>query len=86
VATAAQPETADGVSQSTAGGANTENRFVSKAVKHHWYGDTSPWSEPQLEEYYSFKSPQARATTKVVILDRENPPQPRSSRTVESEN
>jgi hypothetical protein len=85
VATAAQPETADGVSQSTAGGRTTaENPFVSKAAKHHWYGDTSPRSEQQLEDHYSFKRPQAQATTKVVIMDRENPPQPRSARTVES--
>jgi hypothetical protein len=66
--------------------ANTkaENPFVSKAAKHHWYGDTSPRSEQQLEDHYSFKRPQAQATTKVVIMDRENPPQPRSARTVES--
>jgi hypothetical protein len=86
VATAVQPETADDVSQSKAGGAPTRKPdFLSRAVKHHWYGDTSPWSEQQLEDYYSFKRPQAQATTKVVILDRENPPQPRSARTVESE-
>jgi hypothetical protein len=62
-----------------------ENRFLSKAVKHHWYDDTSPWTEQRLEDHYSYKRPQARATTKVVILDRENPPQPRSARTVDSE-
>jgi hypothetical protein len=60
-------------------------RILRSAVKHHWYGDTPPWSEQQLEDDYSFKRPQARAPGKVVILDREDPPQPRSARTIESE-
>jgi predicted HD phosphohydrolase len=58
-------------------------RFVSKAVNHFWYGDTSPWTERRLE--HSFDEMQSRPTAKVVILDRENPPKPRSGRTVESE-
>ena len=58
------------------------NPIVSKAVNHFWYGDTSPWTERRLE--HSFEEPQARPTTKVVILDRENPPQMRSARTVET--
>ena len=56
---------------------------MSKAVNHFWYGDTSPWTERRLE--HSFDEMQSRPTAKVVILDRENPPKPRSARTVESE-
>ena len=59
-----------------------EMRSVSKAANHFWYGDTSPWTEQRLED--DFKELQSRPTAKVVILDRENPPQPRSSGTVES--
>jgi hypothetical protein len=58
---------------------------LSKAVKHHWYGDTSPWTRQRLEYYYGFNWTQARATTNLVILDQENPPQPRSARTVENQ-
>jgi hypothetical protein len=58
---------------------------LSNAVKHHWHGDTSPWSEQRLEDSYSFKGPHSRPTAKTVILDRENPPQWRSAQTVESE-
>ena len=58
---------------------------LSKTVKHHWYGDTSPWTEQRLEDNYGFKGPQSRPAAKVVILDQENPPQPRSARSVESE-
>ena len=25
---------------------------MSKAVKHHWYGDTSPWTEQRLEKQF----------------------------------
>jgi hypothetical protein len=62
---------------------NTETGFLSKAVKHYWYGDTSPWTEQRLED--NFKEVQLRLIAKVVILDRENPPQPRSAKTIESE-
>jgi hypothetical protein len=44
------------------------------------------WTRPQRhEDDYGFKGLQSRPTTKVVILDQENPPQPRSARTAESE-
>jgi hypothetical protein len=56
---------------------------LSKAVKHYWYGETSPWTEQQPEDMY-FKDLQSRPA-KVVILDREHPPQPRSAQSVESE-
>jgi hypothetical protein len=58
---------------------------LSKTVKHRWYGDVSPWSEQQLEDSYSLKGTQSQTNAKVEILDRENPPQPRSARAVESE-
>lgn len=61
---------------------NRKARFVSKAVNHFWYGDASRWSERRLE--HSFAEPQSRPTAKVVILDRENPPKPRSARNAES--
>jgi hypothetical protein len=82
VAAAAQLQTANDVSQSTAGCTNAETGFLSKAVKHYWYGDTSPWTE-RFEN--NFKDLQSRPDAKVVILDRENPPQPRTARTVERE-
>jgi hypothetical protein len=58
---------------------------LSKAAKHYWYGDASPWTEQWLEDDYNFKELRSRPTAKVVILDGENPPQPRSARTVENE-
>jgi hypothetical protein len=58
---------------------------LSKAVKHHWYGDTSPWIEQRLEDAYGFRGARSRPAEEVVILDQENPPQPPSVRTVESE-
>jgi hypothetical protein len=57
---------------------------LSTAVKHHWFGDTSPWTEQQLDYYYNFNGPRSRPA-KVVILDRENPPQPRSHSSLEIE-
>ena len=51
---------------------------MSTAGKDHWYGERSPRTEQQLDYYYNFKSPQSRPSARVVILDRENPPQPRS--------
>ena len=56
----------------------------SKAVNHFWYGDRSPWTERRLE--LSFDELQSQPPAKAVIMDRENPPQPRSARAVESEN
>ena len=67
------------------GRTNSRKLNLSTAVKHHWYGDTSPWTEQRLEDNYGFKGLQSRPTAKVVILDQENPPQPRSARTVEIE-
>ena len=55
----------------------------SKAVNHFWYGDRSPWTERRLE--LSFDALQSQPPAKAVIMDRENPPQPRSARAVESE-
>jgi hypothetical protein len=54
---------------------------LSEPAKHYWYGETSPWTEQQLEDNYNFKELQSRPA-KVVILDRENPPQSGSARTV----
>ena len=86
VAAPAQPEAARRASQSEAWGApNAEAGFLSKAVKHHWYGDTSPWTEQRLEDAYGFGGARSRPAEEVVILDQENPPQPPSVRTVESE-
>jgi len=52
---------------------------VNKTVKHHWYGETSPSAEQQLEDYYGIRRPPSRpAASKMVILDRENPLQLRS--------
>jgi hypothetical protein len=56
---------------------------LSKAVKHYWYGEKSPRTEQWREDTH-FKDLQSRPA-KVVILDREHPPKPRSARTVESE-
>ena len=61
-----------------------ETQFLSKAVKHHWYGDRSPWMWRRLEDYYP-EGTQVRPATKVVILDRQNPPQLRSAWIVESQ-
>ena len=80
MATAGQPESADDVSQ---GGA-ARRTALSKAAKHHWYSERSPWTEQWLKDDFSFKELQPRP--KAVILDRQNPPQSRSTRTVESEN
>jgi hypothetical protein len=52
---------------------------MSTAAKNHWYGDTSQRTEQQLDYHYNFKGSQSRPSAKVVILDRENPPQPRSA-------
>ena len=57
---------------------------MNQAVKHHWYGDTSPWTEQRSEDAYGFKGSLWRSTaSKTVILDRENPPQIRSGRAAE---
>jgi hypothetical protein len=58
---------------------------LSKAVKHHWYGDTSPWTEQRHKDAYGFRGARSRPAEEVVILDQENPPQPPSVRTIESE-
>jgi len=86
VAAAVQPGSVDGASQIHGWGrTNSWKLNLSKAVKHHWYGDTSPWTEQRLEDSYGFKGLRSRPAAKVVILDQENPPQPRSARTAESE-
>src|ERR1700704_2076805 len=54
----------------------------SKAVNHFWYGDRSPWTERRLE--LSFDELQSQPPAKAVIMDRENPPQPRSARAVDA--
>jgi hypothetical protein len=55
---------------------------LNQAVKHHWYGDTSPWTEQRREDPYSFKRPSWQSeASKTVVLDKENPPQIRSGRT-----
>jgi hypothetical protein len=64
-------------------GVPTWRLLLSEAVKHHLNGETSPSSEQQLEDYFSLKGPQPRQTAKVVILNRENPPQRRSGRAPE---
>jgi hypothetical protein len=50
---------------------------LSEAVKHHWYGDTSPWTEQRVEDRAVHNGgralPPKQAARKVVILDRENP-------------
>jgi hypothetical protein len=57
---------------------------LNQTVKHHWYGDTSPWTEQRSEDPYGFKGPQWQpAASKTVIMDRENPPQIRSGRIAE---
>jgi hypothetical protein len=54
-----------------------------QAVKHHWYGDRSPWSEQRSEDSYGFKEPSWPPTaSKTVVLDGENPPQIRPSRVI----
>jgi hypothetical protein len=53
---------------------------LSKAVKHHWYGE-----EQRHKDAYGFRGARSRPVEEVVILDQENPPQPPSARTVESE-
>jgi hypothetical protein len=58
---------------------------LSKAARHHWYDDTPPWTEQRFEDSYGFKGLPSRPTAKVVILDQENPPRPRSAGTVEFE-
>jgi len=57
---------------------------LSKAANHHWYSEASPWTEQQLEDNYDFNELQSRPA-KVLILNRENPPQLRSARIVHSE-
>jgi hypothetical protein len=75
VAAAAQSETAHSVSKTIG---HREAPSLSNAVKHHWYGDTSPWTEQQLEDHTAFNGRHAPRpkpeASKVVILDRENPP------------
>jgi hypothetical protein len=67
-----------------AGAHHTEDRFLSKAAKHHWYSERSPWTERRPEDNYNFKELQSQPP-KIVILDRENPPQSRSARTIENQ-
>ena len=58
--------------------------ILNQAVKHHWYGDRSPWSQQRSEDPYGFKGRLWQSTApKTVILDRENPPQIRSERFAE---
>jgi hypothetical protein len=58
--------------------------ILNQTVKHHWYGDTSPWSGQRSENPYGFSDPLRQSTApKTVILDREHPPQLRSGRAAE---
>jgi len=58
---------------------------LNKPVKHHWYGETSPWTEQRPEDYTALNGRHTeQAASKVMILDRENSPQWPSDRTVES--
>lgn len=58
--------------------------ILNQVVKHHWYGDTSPWTERRSEDPYGFRGALWQPTApKTVILDRENPPQIRSGRIAE---
>jgi cold shock CspA family protein len=43
--------------------------LMSTAGKDHWDSERSPWTEQQLDYYYSFKGPQSRPSAKAVILD-----------------
>jgi len=84
VAAAAQPGPSDGVSLPADQGRIPEAEILNQAVKHHWYGDTSPFTERRSEDPYGFKgSSWQPAPSKTVILDRENPPQIRSGRIAE---
>jgi hypothetical protein len=59
----------------------SSRKLMNQAVKHHWYGDTSPWTEQPREDAYGFRGPLWQSTApKTVVLDRENPPQIRSGR------
>jgi hypothetical protein len=54
---------------------------LSKTIKHHWFGDTSPWAQQRTQDH---DSPSWQpAAPKTVILDRENPPQIQSKRIAE---
>jgi hypothetical protein len=65
-------------------GAPLGKLILNQAVKHHWYGDTSPWTAQRSEDAYGFKGSLMQSTApKTVILDRENPPQIRSGRSAQ---
>ena len=57
---------------------------MNDAAKHHWYDNSSPWTEQQLEDHSAFDGrhapPPKQAARKVVIFDRENSPQLQSGR------
>ena len=52
---------------------------MNNSAKHHWYDDSSPWTEQQLEDHSAFNGrhapPPKQAAWKVVIFDQENSPQ-----------
>jgi len=55
----------------------TRELTLRKAVKHHWYGETSPWTEQRAEDYNTLNQLEATvadAVGRVVIFDKENPP------------
>jgi hypothetical protein len=57
--------------------------FLGIAVKHHWYGDASPWAKQRVQDYATVNQPEAAPTEaagKVVIFDRDNSPQLLSGR------
>jgi hypothetical protein len=60
---------------------------MNNSGKHHWYDDSSPRTEQQLEDHSAFNGqhapPPKQAARKVVIFDRENSPQLQSGRGVQ---
>jgi hypothetical protein len=65
------------------GAAMPGDDFLGIAVKHHWYGDASPWAKQRVQDYATVNQPEAapiEAAPKVVIFDRDNSPQLLSGR------
>jgi hypothetical protein len=53
---------------------------MSKTARHHWYGDSSPWIDQQLERRDNFHWRPTETASNAVIWDRENPPALQSDR------
>jgi hypothetical protein len=56
------------------------SEYRSTAAKHRWYGETSPRSDKQFDDYQDFHGDLRSRSVKTVIVDRENPPVRRSAR------